>query len=57
MLLDPADCPEHVWASIGVTAVDGTVHRIWDCERCTAWTKEPLDENRRVPWADADISK
>lgn len=57
MAHDPADCPGHVWASIGVTVIDGTVHRIWDCERCTAWTDEPLGEDRRVPWADTELSK
>jgi len=54
---DLADCPDHVWASIGVTVTDGTIHRIWECERCTAWTNEPLKENRRVPWGDTDLSK
>jgi hypothetical protein len=56
MPVDPADCPEHVWSSIGVTVIDGTTCRIWDCERCTAWTKEPLRDDRRVPWGDTDIS-
>jgi hypothetical protein len=53
---DPETCPEHVWSVIGVTVVDGTVARIWDCERCTAWTTEPLDEDHHVPWSQADRS-
>jgi hypothetical protein len=57
MLHEPDDCPEHVWSSVGVTVIDGSVHRIWDCERCTAWTNEPLDDDRRVPWPDTDLSK
>jgi hypothetical protein len=56
MLREPADCPGHVWASIGVTVMDGTTHRIWDCERCTAWTSEPLDEDRHVPWTETEWS-
>jgi hypothetical protein len=56
MSQDPADCPEHVWSSIGVTVIDGTTSRIWDCERCAAWTTEPLGDDRRVPWTDTDIS-
>ena len=54
---EPVDCPEHVWTSIGVTVVDGTVNRIWECERCTAWTNEPLGEDWRVPWEDTPLSK
>ena len=54
---DPADCPGHAWASVGVTVVDGTVHQIWDCERCTAWTSEPLDEDHHVAWGDTSLSK
>jgi len=55
MYSDPADCPEHVWVSVGVSTVDGDVHRIWDCERCPAWTSEPLGDDRRVPFADTDL--
>lgn len=56
MVRDSADCRDHVWASIGVTIIDGTVHRVWDCERCTAWTNEPLDDDNRVQWAETDLS-
>ncbi len=52
---DPADCPEHVWSSVGVTAVDDDVVRVWDCERCGAWTTEPLREDRRVDWAAVEF--
>lgn len=53
---DPAACPEHVWSSIGVTVIDGTIHRIWDCERCGAWTAESLADDHRVPWSDTNFS-
>ncbi|MFW5924415.1 MAG: hypothetical protein ACOCSP_02310 [archaeon] len=56
MRQEPSECPEHVWSAIGVAVIDGTVSRIWDCERCTAWTSEPLADDRRVPWPDADLS-
>jgi hypothetical protein len=55
-MVAPTDCPEHVWSSVGVTVVDGTVTRVWDCERCDAWTSEPLDDDRRVPWAETERS-
>ena len=45
-------CEQHAWASLGVTAVDGTVTRVWTCEHCPAWTREPLDPAAEVPWAD-----
>jgi hypothetical protein len=43
-------CEEHAWASVGVTVVDGTVTRVWVCERCLAWTRESLDSGAEVPW-------
>jgi hypothetical protein len=57
MYQEPANCPDHVWASIGVTVIEGTVYRIWECERCTAWTNEPLEQDRRVPREDTAVSK
>lgn len=57
MTLAPSDCPEHVWSSVGITVIDGRVTRVWDCERCTAWTSEPLDDDRRVEWADTSLSR
>jgi hypothetical protein len=56
MRQEPDNCPEHAWASIGVTVIDGTVHRIWDCERCSAWTTESLSDDRHIPWAETDLS-
>jgi hypothetical protein len=54
---DEFACSEHVWASIGVTIVDGTVTRVWDCERCPAWTKEPLDPEWLVDWDESDLAR
>ena len=53
----PDDCPEHVWASVGVAVVDGTVTRVWTCERCTGWTGEPLEAERRVAWERTALSE
>ena len=53
----PSDCPEHVWASIGVTVLDGEVSRIWNCERCVAWTQERLDPDHRVDWDATTLSQ
>jgi hypothetical protein len=55
-MVAPSDCPEHVWSSVGITVVDGQLSRIWDCERCTAWTAELLDEDRHVEWGDTSLS-
>ena len=52
---NPSECPEHVWASIGVTVRDGVVTRVWDCERCAGWTTELLDDADRVPWDEAGV--
>jgi hypothetical protein len=56
MSLDPSECPEHVWASVGVTVIGDQVNRIWNCERCAAWTNEPLEEDRRVEWSETALS-
>ena len=57
MSRQPADCPEHVWASIGVTVLDGEVSRIWNCERCVAWTQEHLDPSHRIDWETTALSQ
>ena len=49
-------CEEHAWASVGVTVVDGTVTRVWVCERCLAWTRERLDAEDEVPWAETVLA-
>lgn len=50
-------CDDHAWASVGVTTVDGQVTRIWDCERCVVWTREPLDEADEIDWAETRLSR
>lgn len=52
---EPTTCPEHVWAVIGITTVDGEIHRVWDCERCAAWTSQRLEEDRHVPFAESGL--
>jgi len=51
-----ATCDEHAWASVGVTVVEGTVTRVWVCERCLAWTRESLDPDAEVPWGETVIA-
>jgi hypothetical protein len=50
-------CQTHAWASVGVTNVDGDVVRVWTCENCPAWSKEPLDAERELDWADTKLSE
>ena len=50
-------CAEHAWASIGVTVVDGTVSRVWACENCPAWTRQPLEATTAVDWADTWLAE
>jgi hypothetical protein len=45
-------CSEHAWGSVGVTTVDGAIVRVWVCERCSAWTREPLAAAAEVDWDD-----
>ena len=45
-------CAEHAWASIGVTVVDGEVVRLWACENCPAWSRQPLEAENEVDWAE-----
>jgi hypothetical protein len=49
-------CEEHAWASVGVTVFEGTVTRVWVCERCLAWTREALDADAEVPWAETILA-
>jgi hypothetical protein len=49
-------CEEHAWASVGVTVVDGTVTRVWVCERCLGWTREQLDPEMEVPWDETVLA-
>jgi len=51
-----ATCDEHAWASVGVTVVEGTVTRVWVCERCLAWTRESLTPDAEVPWDETVIA-
>jgi hypothetical protein len=50
-------CETHVWASVGVATRDGTVCRIWECERCHVWTAEPFDPDRERDWDDTWLSE
>jgi hypothetical protein len=52
-----AFCSEHAWTSIGVTVIEGTVTRIWTCERCAAWTSEPLDRSTFVEWGETTLAE
>lgn len=45
-------CEEHAWASIGVTVIEGEVTRLWACENCPAWSRQPLDPAAEIDWAD-----
>jgi len=50
-------CEIHVWASVGVTYREGNVCRIWECERCPAWTAEPFDSELQIPWDETWLSE
>ena len=50
-------CETHVWASVGVTSREGNVCRIWECERCPAWTAEPFDSELQIPWDETWLSE
>lgn len=56
MIHDVSECPGHLWASDGVAVVDGEVTRIWSCERCVAWTGQPLGSEARVDWDETALS-
>ena len=46
----------HAWASAGVVAREGGVHRIWECEDCPAWTAEELEPVSELPWDETWLS-
>lgn len=50
-------CETHVWASLGVTTRDGVISRVWECERCPAWTAEPFDPDLEVAWEDTWLAE
>jgi len=50
-------CEDHVWVSIGITSRDGAVCRIWECERCRAWTAEPFESDGEIAWDDTWLSE
>lgn len=45
-----ATCETHAWASVGVVSEAGTVYRIWECENCPVWTKEPFEPGYEREW-------
>ena len=49
-------CDRHAWASAGVVAREGGVHRIWECEDCPAWTAEELEPASELPWDETWLS-
>jgi hypothetical protein len=55
MATDHAD-HDHAWASVGTTSRGETVMRVWLCERCRAWTLEPLAPDTEVAWADTTLT-
>jgi hypothetical protein len=50
-------CETHVWASVGITARDGVVCRIWECEQCQVWTAEPFAPEREIAWDETWLSE
>ena len=51
----PALCTEHTWVAVGVTVIDGEVSRVWDCERCPAWTNQVLPREYELPWEETRL--
>lgn len=51
------DCTHHAWASVGIAAEGDSVVRIWLCEQCLAWTREPLDPAAEVPWSETHLAE
>jgi len=45
-------CEDHAWASIGVTVIEGEATRLWACENCPAWSRQPLESEAEIDWAD-----
>jgi hypothetical protein len=54
---DEEVCDKHVWASVGVVTLEGTVSRIWACEDCPVWTAEPFDPDFERAWEDIWLSE
>ena len=50
-------CAEHAWASIGVTVVEDAVTRVWACEDCPAWSRQPLDAENEVAWTETWLAE
>lgn len=50
-------CAEHAWVSIGVTDTDGDVARVWACENCPAWSRQRLDPEAEIDWADTWLAE
>jgi hypothetical protein len=54
---DSERCGTHAWASVGVVSRAGEVARIWECERCPAWTAEAFDPEDERPWDDTWLAE
>jgi hypothetical protein len=50
-------CETHAWVSVGVMTRDGTVYRVWECERCPVWTLAPFDPNYERDWDDTWLAE
>jgi len=50
-------CENHAWATVGVVAWSGTIHRIWECERCPVWTAEPFGPDHEMPWEETWLAE
>ena len=50
-------CETHAWASVGVVNREGSIGRVWKCERCPAWSVEPFDPDYETPWADTWLAE
>lgn len=52
-----ASCERHAWAAVGVTTIDDGVVRVWVCEVCQAWTREPLTGETELPFDEAGLGR
>ncbi|MDQ2054359.1 MULTISPECIES: hypothetical protein [Halobellus] len=50
-------CETHAWASVGVVNREGSIGRVWKCERCPAWSVEPFDPDHETPWVDTWLAE
>lgn len=55
--MSESGCSEHAWASVGVTVVEGEACRVWVCEVCGAWSREPLASSEEVPWGETVLGE